>query len=232
MRDGTDITLVKLTPAHLDVLREMLPSGTTARLLVVGGNALSAAQLAHWRRTSPHTRIVNEYGPTETVVGSTVYEVPSRFAGARVPIGTPIANTQVHILAGGSLGGEGRRSGRDLHRGCRTRARIRRQARPHRGALCAGSLLGRTGCPPLPYRRPRSQTARRAARVSRSQRSHGEDRRASDRAWGGGNGPARSAGRPRRFGRAWPLRDGQAAIGRSRGHRRAGRATCCHGPMP
>ena len=32
--------------------------------------------LRYWRREYPQTRLFNEYGPTETVVGSSVYEVP------------------------------------------------------------------------------------------------------------------------------------------------------------
>ena len=58
--------------------------------------------VAPWRRYSPQTRLINEYGPTETVVGCAVYEVQ---AGDRednaVPIGTPIWNTELQVLDGG-----------------------------------------------------------------------------------------------------------------------------------
>src|SRR5205823_1222052 len=45
------------------------------------------------------TRLINEYGPTETVVGCCIYEAPPEgdFSGA-VPIGRPIANTQLYVL--------------------------------------------------------------------------------------------------------------------------------------
>src|SRR4029079_2516472 len=55
--------------------------------------------LAFWRRHAPSTRIINEYGPTETVVGCCVYELPPEEPGlGGVPIGRPIANTQLYIL--------------------------------------------------------------------------------------------------------------------------------------
>ncbi|HEY3580725.1 MAG TPA: non-ribosomal peptide synthetase, partial [Pyrinomonadaceae bacterium] len=59
--------------------------------------------LAPWRRKLPQTRFINEYGPTETVVGCCVYEVngeTSNTAGA-VPIGRPITNTQLYVLDAG-----------------------------------------------------------------------------------------------------------------------------------
>ena len=42
--------------------------------------------------------LYNEYGPTEGTVWCTVYEVPADEDGFRIPIGRPIANTQVYLL--------------------------------------------------------------------------------------------------------------------------------------
>ena len=45
------------------------------------------------------TRIINEYGPTETVVGCGVYEVNNTTpTEGAIPIGSPIWNTQLYIL--------------------------------------------------------------------------------------------------------------------------------------
>ena len=42
---------------------------------------------------------MNEYGPTETVVGCSIYTVPpGRAISGAVPIGLPIANTQFYVL--------------------------------------------------------------------------------------------------------------------------------------
>jgi amino acid adenylation domain-containing protein len=94
-------SFVKLTPAHLEILNTLLPeelSGKT-RFLILGGDALFGSNLSFWRIGAPDTRIINEYGPTETVVGCCVYEVDANTPreGA-VPIGRPIANTQLYIL--------------------------------------------------------------------------------------------------------------------------------------
>jgi amino acid adenylation domain-containing protein len=97
-----DLSLVKLTPAHLDLLSQILPAGEAggrARAFVVGGEMLTAETLRFWREHAPDTRIVNEYGPTETVVGCCVYEVPpGALSQGTVAIGRPIANTQMYVL--------------------------------------------------------------------------------------------------------------------------------------
>jgi surfactin family lipopeptide synthetase A len=97
-----DFTLVKITPSHLEVLNQMLLpeelAGTT-RTLIIGGEALNSETLSMWRTTAPEVRLINEYGPTETVVGCCVYEVAAEDSyHGPVPIGRPIANTQLYIL--------------------------------------------------------------------------------------------------------------------------------------
>jgi len=95
-------SLVKLTPAHLSLLGRWLPGegleGKT-RALVVGGEALAGSDLAFWRENAPSIRVFNEYGPTETVVGCCVHEVPpGPPAPGPVPIGLPVANARLHLL--------------------------------------------------------------------------------------------------------------------------------------
>ncbi|MEV6986122.1 amino acid adenylation domain-containing protein [Sphaerisporangium sp. NPDC051017] len=98
LRDADEpYQVVKLTPAHLRVLNVALareiPRRTMARCLVVGGEALHAERVRPWVGRS---RIVNEYGPTETVVGCTIFEAAD--TPGDVPIGHPIANTTNHVL--------------------------------------------------------------------------------------------------------------------------------------
>jgi amino acid adenylation domain-containing protein len=99
---GSDLSLLKLTPAHLDVLAQLLPPtevGGRVRALVIGGEALHGESLRFWQEHAPRTRLINEYGPTETVVGCCVYEAAEGEAQkGDVPIGRPIANTQLYIL--------------------------------------------------------------------------------------------------------------------------------------
>jgi amino acid adenylation domain-containing protein len=95
--------VLKITPSHLAAL---LGEGDEAaalprRWLVLGGEA---APWALVRRVLAAGRcaVLNHYGPTETTVGSLTFAVGPDGAGdgraATVPIGRPIANTQVYIL--------------------------------------------------------------------------------------------------------------------------------------
>jgi len=96
-------SLVKITPAHLEILSHLVtqPDGTVPPIrvnaFVIGGEALYGHQLAFWQRHAPQTRLINEYGPTETVVGCCIYEAQALLSGP-VAIGRPIANTQLYIL--------------------------------------------------------------------------------------------------------------------------------------
>jgi amino acid adenylation domain-containing protein len=102
LREGRDFSLVKLTPAHLEALRQVLSPeeiGGCARALVIGGEALRAESLALFRQAAPDTRLINEYGPTEATVGCCVYEVgPADPAAGPVPIGRPITGTRLYVV--------------------------------------------------------------------------------------------------------------------------------------
>ncbi|HEX8128489.1 MAG TPA: amino acid adenylation domain-containing protein [Pyrinomonadaceae bacterium] len=102
LRRGGGFSLVKITPPHLSILGELMKEGEVAGVanaLVIGGEALFAESVSLWRAHAPQTRIINEYGPTETVVGCCVYEVkPEDAARGAVSIGRPIANTEIYIL--------------------------------------------------------------------------------------------------------------------------------------
>ncbi len=93
--------LLKITPVHLKILGDKLSAAMMQKIaiLIIGGEALNTSQLASWREKVPSIRIINEYGPTETVVGCSIYEIPTgdNFPGS-VPIGKPIGNTQLYIL--------------------------------------------------------------------------------------------------------------------------------------
>jgi amino acid adenylation domain-containing protein/FkbM family methyltransferase len=63
--------------------------------ILIGGEALPAALVAALRQ-SFSGEILNMYGPTETAIWSTVYPVTEQ--RSNIPIGKPIANTQVYVL--------------------------------------------------------------------------------------------------------------------------------------
>lgn len=101
LRSLPDLSFLKLTPGHLQLLnRQLRPEEfrSRARMLIVGGEALHSSVLAPWFEFAPEVRIVNEYGPTETVVGCIVYEAKKEDQREWIKIGRPIANTRAYIL--------------------------------------------------------------------------------------------------------------------------------------
>jgi amino acid adenylation domain-containing protein len=102
LQQQQDYSLVKITPAHLELLSQQLAPQEAAgrtRAFIIGGENLLAESVAFWQKYAPGTLLVNEYGPTETVVGCCVYKVsPDEYRPGSVPIGQPIINTQLYIL--------------------------------------------------------------------------------------------------------------------------------------
>jgi amino acid adenylation domain-containing protein len=105
LRRSAGLSLVKITPAHLEALGHLLAAGEHAertRALVIGGERLAFESLEAWRRHAPGTRLINEYGPTETVVGCCVYEVaPDDPRSGPVPIGRAIAGARLYVVGAG-----------------------------------------------------------------------------------------------------------------------------------
>jgi iturin family lipopeptide synthetase A len=96
---ASDYQFVKITPAHLDVLNRLLPDGPDARgtrRLILGGEAIAPRALDTWARNE-QLHVINEYGPTETVVGCCVYDF-SGPPGRSVPIGRPVSGARLYVL--------------------------------------------------------------------------------------------------------------------------------------
>ncbi len=96
--EGSCVLLAKWTPALLQAGAgsDSGSWGLKRRVIVIGGEAL-ASSAALSDAVNGGATVVNEYGPTETTVGATVWRVDG-VEGASIPIGVPIANTQVYVL--------------------------------------------------------------------------------------------------------------------------------------
>ena len=68
---------LKATPSHLAYLDALGVDYAPGKELMLGGETLGPAQVDAWRRGHPGVAVVNEYGPTETVVGCAAFEVPA-----------------------------------------------------------------------------------------------------------------------------------------------------------
>lgn len=95
-----EASIIKLTPSHLSLLKDMDNRNSSVRRLIVGGEDLkvSLAKDIH-KSFGGNVEIFNEYGPTETVVGCMIhkydYESDTMIS---VPIGTPADNVQIYVL--------------------------------------------------------------------------------------------------------------------------------------
>ncbi len=69
------------------------------RQLLAGGDVLPVADVRRVRQTLKTCRLINGYGPTESTTFACCYTVgDAEQIGTSVPIGHPIANTQVYVL--------------------------------------------------------------------------------------------------------------------------------------
>jgi len=88
------ITTVTLPPSLLRVLPPEEASGL--QTIISAGEACSKDIAARW---SVNRRFLNAYGPTEATIGVTSYLLEAMpVEGTSLPIGRPIANTQLYIL--------------------------------------------------------------------------------------------------------------------------------------
>ena len=98
------IDVLKIVPSHLRALlgsqedRDILPR----KWLILGGEVLSRELAEQISKRSKGCKIINHYGPTETTVGSLTFTTEEQSDSDRlsltVPIGRPIANTEIYIL--------------------------------------------------------------------------------------------------------------------------------------
>ncbi|QDL10798.1 non-ribosomal peptide synthetase [Brasilonema octagenarum UFV-E1] len=97
------IDCLKIVPSHLATLLASAPSESIlprARL-ILGGEAASWELIEQIQASAPNCLIFNHYGPTEATVGVTTFAVGDKQANhssQTVPLGRPLANTQIYLL--------------------------------------------------------------------------------------------------------------------------------------
>ena len=79
------------------VVHESFPESLSR--VIIGGEKAEIDKYQIWRRTNPTVRVTNTYGPTEATVITLLYPLPDILpADRQIPLGKPLANTQVAIL--------------------------------------------------------------------------------------------------------------------------------------
>ncbi|MFV8549780.1 amino acid adenylation domain-containing protein, partial [Ralstonia pseudosolanacearum] len=95
--EGSGATVMQATPSTWRLLLESGWSGRPGLKALCGGEALPGELAGRLRARVG--RLWNVYGPTETTIWSSAREVDATDAGQGVvPIGRPIANTQMYVL--------------------------------------------------------------------------------------------------------------------------------------
>ncbi|NEC33274.1 non-ribosomal peptide synthetase, partial [Streptomyces rubrogriseus] len=98
--DLPQTTFLKATPSHLPLITGLpgvcVPDGE----LVLGGESLTGRAVRTLLAAHPGARVLNEYGPTETIVGCTTWRVesPDDLADGVLTIGRPFPNTRMLVL--------------------------------------------------------------------------------------------------------------------------------------
>ncbi|OAB44761.1 non-ribosomal peptide synthetase [Paenibacillus glacialis] len=92
--------IIKLTPSHLTLLKDLDLKESVVRRFIVGGEDLKASLArSTYNSFGGNIEIYNEYGPTETVVGCMIYRYDTnQDLSGSVPIGKPADNVQLYIL--------------------------------------------------------------------------------------------------------------------------------------
>ncbi|WP_405518713.1 amino acid adenylation domain-containing protein [Streptomyces canus] len=104
LSEAAPFSFLKLTPGHLDILAHQLSpaqAGSLTPLTVVAGEPFTRAALERWRELAPDMLLLNEYGPTEASVGTSVFPVPQDEAEPVpdvLPIGRPLPGMTMYVL--------------------------------------------------------------------------------------------------------------------------------------
>lgn len=97
------VDVVKLTPSHLALVSKSARRVDRIKTLVLGGENLTTAACRNaLSALSPDLEIINEYGPTEAVVGCMIHHFDQvADSGASVPVGLPAPGVTISLRDGG-----------------------------------------------------------------------------------------------------------------------------------
>ncbi|WP_158938698.1 non-ribosomal peptide synthetase [Burkholderia sp. S171] len=95
------ISILDLPPAYINAFAQEIEPGTVSvRTCIVGGEGWSRSGFEAVKKHLRPERIFNAYGPSETVITSTVWRADgaSEFESAYAPIGIPVGERTAYVL--------------------------------------------------------------------------------------------------------------------------------------
>ncbi|WP_336779440.1 amino acid adenylation domain-containing protein [Paenibacillus illinoisensis] len=98
------IDCLKTTPSHFAAMLSSPYSDRVmpTKFLILGGELSSCSLVRDIRNINADCKIINHYGPTETCVGVTIYDVPEDLnlekLDTSLPIGKPLPNNKLYLL--------------------------------------------------------------------------------------------------------------------------------------
>ncbi|WP_413471445.1 amino acid adenylation domain-containing protein, partial [Streptomyces sp. MB09-02B] len=100
LADLPQMTFLKATPSHLPLITELPAVCAPRGELVLGGESLTGRAVRTLLAAHPGAAVLNEYGPTETIVGCTTWRVdaPDDLTDGVLTIGRPFPNTRMLVL--------------------------------------------------------------------------------------------------------------------------------------
>ncbi|TQV85988.1 non-ribosomal peptide synthetase [Aliikangiella coralliicola] len=96
--NDTKVTTLHFVPSMFNIyLNNVKNICAGVRQIFCSGEALDSQQVKNYKTKFPQAELHNLYGPTEAAIDVTAYDC-SQLESSTVPIGSPIANTQIYIL--------------------------------------------------------------------------------------------------------------------------------------
>lgn len=93
-----EIDCIKVVPTYWNALEYNNTYVLPRRMVIFGGEQLSASTVARVRNARPDITIINHYGPTEVTIGKLMHEVKQQSEENVIPIGRPFSNTTAYVV--------------------------------------------------------------------------------------------------------------------------------------
>ncbi len=92
------VDVMKIAPSHLQSFADAIAPVLPAKVLICAGEPLPAPLARRIFNLGPDLRLFNSYGPTEATITTSLHELDRGAEPPVIPAGTPLANTEIHIL--------------------------------------------------------------------------------------------------------------------------------------